>query len=121
MPSRRRVLTVVGAGFGTGLSGCSGMLGATRPAIDLIVANYRETPVGLTIAFLEPRDRDGEPIHQERLEIPVMSGEEDLWREDDHPPSLNYRVEGTLGNTGGGDAYRYAGACPAAEGEDIRV
>lgn len=91
--------------------------------MDLVVANYRETPVPVEITVLPPgadERRDARVFH-ERTVIPRMAGEEDLWRREAFAPSRRYRIELLLREAGTTSQYRYQPSCSRGEVEDPGV
>ena len=121
MTSRRHILQAAGAGVVAGLAGCSSVFGA-RPDMNLVVANYRDRPVDVELGvFPAGVDDESRAVYQERVTIPTMSGEEDMWREESFAPSREYSVEVSVVDVDQSYRYRYEPTCSRGEVDDIGV
>ena len=101
MFTRRHVISASGGVLATGFAGCSSVLDA-EPAMDLEVVNYRETAIEIGIDVFHPEadDRSDARIYGKTVEIPVMSGEEDIWREEGVARAQPCRIELHVRDTG---------------------
>lgn len=78
---------------GVAFAGCSSVF-ASRPDIALVVANYRDKPVNVDlVVFPAGVDDESQAVYQERVTLPTMSGEKDMWRAESFAPSREYSVE----------------------------
>lgn len=105
-----------------GLAGC-GAFTSSRPKMNLVVANYRETAVDVVVELLRPdvEEQSEARVYRERAEIPQMAGEEDVWRRVDVAPSRRYRVELAVRDPETSYHYHYQPSCSRGSVDDIGV
>ena len=94
MPTRRHSIAAVAGVLVAGFAGCSSVL-APNPVMDLDVVNYRNEAIEVRIDVFPSTadDRDGARLYGNTVELPVMSGEEDIWREEAVATAQPCRVE----------------------------
>lgn len=94
MPTRRHTIATTGSVLITGLAGCSSVL-ASEPAMDLSVVNYRDTAIEIRIDVFSStaHDRDDAKLYGNTIELPVMSGDEDIWHENGIATAQPCRIE----------------------------
>lgn len=88
----------------------------------IVVANYRDRPVDVElVVFSAGVDDESQAVYQERVTLPMMSGEEDMWRAESVAPSREYSVEVSLVDVDRSYRYRYEPTCSQGEVDDIGV
>ena len=94
MATRRHALAAIGGALVTGFGGCSSVLGP-ETTMDLEAVNYRDTALEVRIdVFRADADaRDDPRLYGNEVELPVMSGENDIWRDAGIAPAQPCRIE----------------------------
>ena len=90
--------------------------------MDLVAANYRDTPVDIEITvFPAGVDDKSQAVYQKRVTLPTMSGEEDMWRAESFAVSREYSVEISFADGENSHRYRYEPTCSRGEVDAIGV
>ncbi|SHG99399.1 hypothetical protein [Halobaculum gomorrense] len=90
--------------------------------MDLVVANYRDTPVDIELVVLPAgADEENRAVYQMRVTLPTMAGEEDMWRADSFAPSREYAVQVSFIDADRAARYRYEPTCSQGEVDEIGV
>jgi hypothetical protein len=90
--------------------------------MDLVVANYQNSTVDVELTvFPAGVDDESRAVYQERVTLPTMSSEEDLWRAESFAPSREYSVEIAVVDADQSYQYRYEPTCSRGEVDEIGV
>lgn len=105
------MLAAVGTGTTVAIAGCA--LGDDRPPLDVVVENYRDESLEVTVELFRPDggNRESALVATEDIAVPGDAVGDDVVRVEDVATARAYRVVATLGVDGQTVHHHYAPDC----------